>query len=441
MTTDFEALQIQWRDYFQKMAEQIVDIVRKNPGLLAAGPPVELAEDSLKAEARCRFCGGLNHGGSCKVCKNTVWAQRRNVPTYQAPARVTDVRFNNGGVSFRVGAERYFYDGNWLGTAHRFHPSDIALIERCWAEGRLGEREVLFDSGVVGTIEDASPDYNPVDGSAFRFRFADGGILWLGEPNRDNATAWMWRRHGGPETIHDPTQRARVRAIVAGMQKERRPGEPPPGADSTQYDNAPPVTPSGEVKAPFGLEWARMSREGCRCLSIGGLQLSVMPDGGWTADDTEGPDGAWEGRRDDPETFLRILHAALSDHIRRGDAKIDWTDPAKLRNIGYALCPNCKASYDPRQGHSCRQPFSPAPDLTELREAWKAYGWTGPECQLNQVLGAVEKLVSRPESYPKSWQAGYDAALAGLGELRENLGTASDAQIAHIARKVLRHGN
>jgi hypothetical protein len=89
------------------------------------------------------------------------------------------------------------------------------------------------------------------------------------------------------------------------------------------------VTPSGEVKAPFGLEWETGENENCdECcyLNIGGMQL-VKLYGGWDFDDPP------EKRTDDPETFLRALHAALSDHIRRVDKK---STPA-LREAWQAL--------------------------------------------------------------------------------------------------------
>jgi hypothetical protein len=165
------------------------------------------------------------------------------------PARVTDVRFDRGAVTFRDGrgVSRH-YMGDWKNQQafrDRLHPLDIALIERCWAVGRLGEREVLADDGTAWTVCLTS------DGNV---RLTDGSRSVTVLPYD---TERFFAGLGCFAQKFSPDQRARVRAIVAGLKdsaadkpREERTGH----ADqvltpSAVVTEAHSVTPSGEVKA------------------------------------------------------------------------------------------------------------------------------------------------------------------------------------------------
>jgi hypothetical protein len=189
------------------------------------------------------------------------------------------------------------------------------------------------------------------------------------------------------------------------------------------------VTPSGEVKAPFGLEWRDDpgdSAVGIRdavVLDVGPVFCFYTPPSK-RVDITIGGTGTVEER-------LRVAHAALSDHIRRGEGETDdrasmWEttamcegarreqaererDEARDREIQH-LARAEKAeelAEDRRHAHneifaalqkseaSIRELESSAPDLTELREALKVWNDEGPWTASEQLAAAVQRLVGK----------------------------------------------
>jgi hypothetical protein len=313
------------------------------------------------------------------------------------PARVTDVRFEVGGVRYMLAGRELplSFFGTWH-AAHKkdaLHPLDIALIERCWAEARLGEREVLDDQGRAWSVDCQVNDTFPI-----LLRREDMALgMAAKELASDHPNAWWWMR-ADEITIHDPAQRARVRAIVAGMKKESTGGpasaqtDAGASADSgaaravlTEADSAESpvvgshgsVSPSGVVKAPFGLE---PDAEGHVC--FGPLRFSRDPgdedEGRWflTIDDIE--------RTEDPETLFRDIYAALSDHIRRGDGD---EQERKRRDVVSKLGTLADAATN------ILGQYPSAPDLTELREAVEQ--WNAGDIGCRQVAQVAERLVAK----------------------------------------------
>jgi hypothetical protein len=161
------------------------------------GPPEELAKHPLDSMAR------------------TFTDEPDALLIAPEPARVTDVRFNESLrlASFRFEGQTWFFNGDWSDHSLKdaLHPLDIALIERCWAEGRKD----TFQGTHVG--------WSQADEAAFR-------KAWEDERNKQNS---------GPEVAASALAAKPV--LNADSQRE---------AESAVVTEAHSVTPSGEVKAP-----------------------------------------------------------------------------------------------------------------------------------------------------------------------------------------------
>jgi len=346
-----------------------------------AGPPVELAEDEFLAPgdgSRCymRIEDGRLHvsatrGGhscsswsksqlTCNAASDTdpnTWPRAlayfdRHVAKHPLdsmartfadepdallvapePARVADVRWTGSEVNFALANVTRYYAGKWNTEEFkaRLHPSDIALIERCWAEGRLGEREVLADDGTTYRLFwEAAPSGNQYPKMA-----NDSESMTLAGPlGPDFRVA---------DRITDTNERDRIKRFV----EEGPPKEPAP------------VTPSGEVKAPEDL--ASMWETTAMCEGARREQAERERD---------------EARDREIQHLARAerAEAALSDHIRRGEG--DMNAPKFAGGAWEVASVSVeRTERDPLVElvspllAELRKMMPPAPDLTELREA------------------------------------------------------------------------
>jgi hypothetical protein len=296
------------------------------------GPLVELAEE---AKPKCQKCNGTGRSCGDRRCPYQWCTPCIDCgPLAKSePARVTDVRFmaalTRPCVRFKFERSTRSYSGAWEHSdhlRHRLHPSDIALIERCWADGQ--------------------------------------------------------KSTGGPAS-------AQTDAVASADS----------GAARAVLTEAHSVTPPGEAKAPFGLEWDFDGE-----VFVGPLRIVVDDEGDWDVDVFEDPRPGT-----DPETFLRALHASLSDHIRRGDgnglpAGYRWMRKrcGHVSDTPQRVCPECG------DDDGTTMPIKEsAPDLSELREAErKRQGYraavpfgcrdlaTSQELD-RAVFAAVERLVGK----------------------------------------------